>query len=175
MTGAMFLVGCADLDNIHERTITVNRGTADYYNELILLNIARASKGEPLTFVSLANFTGHNTLQGTAGLPTITVGPHTPATPTPERNYGFGPNTVSCTASNDWNASVLDDPASYAGLLAPTNPATIGFFINQGFSREILLFLFVDRMVVTDLSTHVTEEYRNLPFNTHTEYSVLDG
>jgi hypothetical protein len=156
---------CSDIDNLHDRTAIVNKGAADYYNEAILLNIVRASKSEPLTFVAMTTYTGHNSVSGSAGLPTVTVGPHTPAAITPERNYAFGANSVTRSYQNDWNASIVDDPATYAALLAPTNPSTLGFFINQGFSRELLFLLFVDHLIITDMHKNVTEEYLNTPFS----------
>jgi hypothetical protein len=169
---------CAEIDNIESRTETINRGVADYYNESILLNILRASKSEPLAFVSVSSVTGHNTVTGNIGFPTITVGPHTPVispAQVPARNYSFGPNTASRSVANDWTASVVDDAASYAGLLAPVNPAIIGFFLNQGYSRELLFFLFVDRIKIADIRSKTTdpvteekyyrvfEEYENKP------------
>ena len=110
--------------------------------------------------------TGHNTVTGGVGLPTITVGPHTPVTapnPVPARNYAFGPNSISRSASNDFTTNVVDDSASYAGLLQPVTPATLGFFINQGYSRELLFFLFVDRMRLLKLDGSLIEEYENDP------------
>jgi hypothetical protein len=68
---------------------------------------------------------------------------------------------------------VLDDPASYAGLLAPINPAQIAFFINQGYSREIIFFLFVDRIRLLDRHGLVIEEYQNIPFGRQ-DAQVLD-
>ena len=165
---ALSLLGanCSQIDSIDSRAQTMNRGVANYYSEAILLNLIRASRSEPLAFVSLSGVTGHNTIQGNIGLPSITVGPHTPVVPpgvVPARNYTFGPNSTGATVSNDFNASVVDDPLSYAALLAPTNPATIGFFINQGYSREVLFYLFVDRIKIVDAKGATIEEYENAP------------
>ncbi|MGY0576226.1 hypothetical protein ACTGJ9_038805 [Bradyrhizobium sp. RDM12] len=94
----------------------------------------------------------------------------------PARNYTFAPNTLSRSAGTDFNASVVDDGPSYQGLLAPISPATIGFFINQGYSRELLFFLFVDRMRLLNLDGSLIEEYTNDPVGTQDfEVKTADG
>jgi hypothetical protein len=65
-----------------------------------------------------------------------------------QRLFVFGPNTFGGTNSNDFNISVIDDPASYAALLAPVDPATIGFLINAGYEQGRVLFLFISRIHV---------------------------
>jgi hypothetical protein len=165
----VILGGCSEIDAVNSRTNTMNEGVANYYSEAILLNVIRASRSEPLSFVSLTTLQGHNTINGSVGLPAITFGPHTPVVAPaqiPARNFTFAPNTLSRSASTDFNASVVDDSASYQGLLSPISPATIGFFINQGYSRELLFFLFVDRMRLLNLDGTLIEEYTNDPVGT---------
>ena len=179
LTALLTLGGCSEIDAIDSRAQTMNESVASYYSEAILLNVIRASRSEPLSFVSLSGLTGHNTITGNVGLPAITIGPHTPPvapTPVPARNYVFGPNTVSKSVGNDFNANVVDDSATYAGLLAPINPATIGFFINQGYSRELLFFLFVDRFRLLNLDGTLVEEYTNDPVGVQDyEVKTKDG
>lgn len=179
LAAIMLAGGCTEIDAVNSRTSTMNEGVANYYSEAILLNVIRASRSEPLSFVALTSLQGHNTINGGVGLPAITLGPHTPVLPpaqVPARNFTFAPNTLSRSASTDFNASVVDDSASYQGLLAPISPATIGFFINQGYSRELLFFLFVDRMRLLNLDGTLIEEYTNDPVGTQDyEIKLADG
>jgi hypothetical protein len=62
----------------------------------------------------------------------------------------FGPNVVGGTNSNDFNISVIDDPQSYAALLKPVDPATIGFFIDEGYEQARVFLLFLSRIQVYD-------------------------
>jgi len=153
------LAACSTVDTVDSRAESMNQSAAAYANTATLLNIVRASQYEPLSFVSVTGITGHNTLTGTLGLPNGTFGPNQTAT---QRLFIFGPNSVGGTASNDFNVSVIDDPGSYQALLTPINPAVIGFFISQGYPRELLFYLFVDRLWIERTPGH-WYEYDNHP------------
>lgn len=112
---ALFLSGCTDIDAVNSRTDTMNEGVATYYSEAILLNVIRASRSEPLSFVSLTTLQGHNTINGSVGLLDNLRSSHAccAACVVPARNYTFAPNTLSRSAGTDFNASVVDDGPSY--------------------------------------------------------------
>jgi hypothetical protein len=71
----------------------------------------------------------------------------------------LGPNSASRTNSNTFNVSVIDDPASWAALLAPVNPAILAFFVNQGYPRELMFFLFTDRLRQVETEQVVETKY----------------
>jgi hypothetical protein len=147
--------------SIEERAETVNLAAATYVSSAILYNVLRASEAEPLNFVSFTGVTGHETSSAAIGLPTIIIGPGR----TPEQHlFLFGPNTVSASSSNDFNISVVDDPASQAALLTPVDPATMGFFINQGYNPDHVFFLFISKIVDLDKSGKVIRAYENEPY-----------
>jgi hypothetical protein len=127
----------------------MNVAMTDYRNEATLLNIVRASRNEPMNFVALTGATGHATLGGTQGLPTVTFGPDIPvitATTKIPRNYAFGPNSINEAASVDFTVSLLDDPGSYAALMTPLDPAMMGFFFGRNWPATLLLPLFVNEI-----------------------------
>jgi hypothetical protein len=141
------LTGCNTLGSVQERAEGVNKTTAGYAASAILFNILRAKEAEPLNFVSLAGVTGHITAGASLGLPTVVVGPgRTPA----QNLFLFGPNTISGSEGSDFAVNVVDDPASFAALARPTDPATIGFFINQLSNRDLLLFLLISKFDIVD-------------------------
>jgi hypothetical protein len=143
---AFILANCALVDKLDTRADQLNRTFTDYRDLSTLLNIVRASRNEPMNFVVMTGTTGHGTLTGNEGLPTFIVGPGTPAAPVNARNFVFGPNTLSESASNDFNVSVLDDPQSYAALMTPVDIGTIAFFFQEQLSRPLLLPLFVNQI-----------------------------
>lgn len=139
--------GCTTYQPIDQTAETINRDTTDYYSLAVLLNIIRARWAEPLGFVSVSGITTSDSYSAMLGLPSITFGPNLPTTP---RQFVFGPNSVSRGGNNNVTFGVIDDPASYVALLAPVNPAIIGFLINQGYDRVQLFYLLVDRLRVVD-------------------------
>lgn len=153
--------GCTTYQPIDQSAETINRDTTDYNSLATLLNIIRASRAEPLGFFSVSGITTSDTYGTTFGLPTITFGPNLPSTP---RQFVFGPNSVTRGGNNNVTFGVIDDPASYVALLAPVNPAIIGFLINQGYDRVQLFYLLVDRLRVVDKNGTATY-YINNPEN----------
>jgi hypothetical protein len=117
-----------------------------------------------MNFVAMTGTTGHGTLTANEGLPSIIVGPGTILAPVSKRTYTFGPNTLSESASNDFNVSVLDDPASYAALMTPLEIATIAFFLQEQLPRNLLLPLFISRIrIIPDGTTKIYEFDPSIP------------
>lgn len=139
--------GCTTYQPTDQSAEAINRDTTDYNNLATLLNIIRASRAEPLGFFTVAAINTTDSATANLGLPSIIFGPNLPTTP---RQFIFGPNSVSRMGNNTVTFAPIDDPASYVALLAPVNPAIIGFLINQGYPREQLFFLFVDRLRMVD-------------------------
>jgi len=139
---AILCSGCTSFDPLDQRGETINQNAADYANNAELLNLVRASLSEPLTFVSITGLDGTSSATASVGFPTFVFGPHG----TSPRDFNFGPNTAGRTNSNTFHVSVVDDPGSFAALMAPLNPAMIGFFRREGYANDLLFWLFVDRI-----------------------------
>jgi hypothetical protein len=139
----MLAQACTSFDPLDQRGETVNRNANDYANDATLLNVVRAKLSEPLAFVTITGLAGTQSATGSLGFTGFTFGPHVHTSP---RAFTLGPNSVGRTNSNTVNISVIDDPASFAALLAPMNPAMLAFFINQDYPRDLLFFLFVDEI-----------------------------
>jgi hypothetical protein len=150
---AIVVTACTTLGALEDRAAQINVKSANYSASAIFYNVLRATFAEPLNFVSLTAVTGHGTASASIGLPTITFG--TPA----QKLYSFGPNSISGSEADDFNISIIDDPASFAALARPIDPATVGFFINQFFNRDQLLFLAIAKIDVTDLRGSTTTYY----------------
>ena len=161
--GAALLCGCAAIKNVDEpedRAVLVNKSVAEYTNKAILLNILRSRDRAPLSFTALSQVQGHNNFSGSVGVPSITFGPHLRSNP---RTFTIGPNTVSRQFNSDFTLNVVDDPNTYSALFSPIAPATIGLFASQGYPREIILLLFVDRIQVRPGAGSPWTTYKNEP------------
>ena len=155
------LSGCATFRPEEGRIGEINKSASDYTEQSVLLNVVRSEKYEPLSFIVVTGLDGTNSLTGSLGFAGFTLGPHPAASP---RDFLLGPNAVSRTGSNTFHVSVVDDPPSFVALLSPLTPATLAFFANEGYPRELLFFLLVDHIRVTEPARGSKAKlYRNDP------------
>jgi hypothetical protein len=159
---AVLLSACAVIDPVDSRYDTVSRSLAKARNESIFLNLIRASHDYPLSFVTVANVTPTMTNTSTFGLPAFLFGP--PAgfgtaagaiaslpTASPGRDVIFGNTTASNSTAigTNFNVSTQETSAFYEGFLKPIDLQILDYFIRQGYSRELLFWLFTDSVEVT--------------------------
>lgn len=163
------LSGCTVVDNVDGRVESVNRNINEARNQSILLNIARASLGHPLNFVSIGSVGGSTSLGGGLGLPSLTFGPQKTVA---QRQYTFGGNSLSSSASANFNINPLESKEFYNGLLAPLDMRTAHFFIAQGFPREIVFYLFIDSLTIRNSSgtIHLANDLDSPTFDRFTDY-----
>jgi hypothetical protein len=143
------LTACAVIDPVDNRYDTVARSLAKARNEAIFLNLIRASHDYPLSFVTVANVTPSLTNTTSLALPSFLVGPtfHGVSLPTSQdRDVVFGNTTAGNTTavSTNFNVSTQETSTFYEGFLKPIDLQTLAYFIRQGYSRELLFWLFTD-------------------------------
>jgi hypothetical protein len=161
---AGLLGACALVDPVDPRYDTVNRSLSKARNESILLNIVRAGHDWPLSFTTIPQVNPSMQNVTTVGLPTFQLGPSykPPAVQgtqnagyslgAPLRNVIFGSAnnlTDSLTVSSNFSVSSLETGTFYGGLLTPVSLHDLNYFIRQGYSRELLFWLFADTVEVT--------------------------
>jgi len=153
---------CAVVDHIEPRYDTINRVSAQARNEGILLNIVRASQNLPLNFVAISRVNGSNSMSMSAGLPQFGLGP-APLVELVNRQAIFGSQVFSANgrSDNSFDVSPLESQGFYNALLSPVDLPTINFFVRQGYSRELLFWLFTESARETVAGR--TYEYRNDP------------
>jgi hypothetical protein len=173
---AGLLGGCAFVDVVDPRYDSINRSTAKARNESILLNIVRASHSAPLNFIAFSKVSGQTIVTANAGLPTFNIGSFFPvfgfgggstnliAPPAPQRAFTVSNNTLGGTtnANNAFDISVLETKDFYNGLLRPVDLPELLYFIRQGYSRELLFWLFTESVRVTSPG-QPTVEFLNDP------------
>ncbi len=146
------LGACAVVDPVDNRYDTVSRSLAKARNESIFLNLVRASHDYPLSFTVVANVTPSLTNTTSLALPSFLLGPRFPALPTTvDRDVVFGNTTAGNTTavSTNFSVSTQETSAFYQGFLKPIDLQTLAYFIRQGYSRELLFWLFTDAFTLT--------------------------
>jgi hypothetical protein len=153
------LVGCAIVDSsVAPRSDTVSRNFANARNEAILLNIVRASHNDPLSFSAISQAIPQMSNGTNLGLPTFMTGSPFCPTPTtcsigsssPGRGALFGNQVASDSVSvqTQFTLSTQETHDFYNALLRPVDLYIVNFFIRQGYPRELLFWLFADKIKV---------------------------
>jgi hypothetical protein len=141
------LCGCIAFGSIDKRAEAVNRGVANTQNTALLLNLVRASHGEPLYFTATSGVHGSGSEDFNVSLPAFAIGPGSP------QSYAFGnTNLIDSNTATSFDVDVLNSKDFYAGMLTPLGPDDVNLLFSQGYPREMVLYLVVDRLEVTDLT-----------------------
>jgi hypothetical protein len=166
LIAGMLLAGtlgaCAIVDPVEPRYDTVNRSLAKARNESILLNIIRSSHDWPMSFTTVPQVNPSMQNVTTFGMPSFLMGPNPrcaplPSTvclavpPSPGRDVIFGNQqnfNNSTTVSSNFSVSSLENGSFYSGLLSPVSLHDLNYFIRQGYSRELLFWLFADSIEI---------------------------
>ena len=153
---AGLLSACAAVDPVDSRYDTINRSLAKARNESILVNLMRASQDYPLNFVTISNVTPTLTNTSILGLPTFLFGPgfvsgSTNSLFTPGRDVIFSNSVASNSTaiSTNFSVSTQETTSFYEGFLKPIDLQVLDYFIRQGYSRELLFWLFADAVEVS--------------------------
>src|SRR6185369_6596142 len=160
---AMTLAGCAMLpkERIASSTTDYNLVVEKVQNEMLLLNVVRASKRRPMYF------TGFNLLRGSLSYNFQTGGINIPF-----GKIGTGLNgaysiapSVSYSTSPSFDLSVWDTKEFTAGIMTPVTMDTVYYYlVSLGWPKEMLLHLLVERIEQYDNDKKL-DTYENDPGN----------
>ena len=151
-----FAAACQAIDkaSYEPRSYEVNLGTQNLREELILLNVVRASRFEPLNFTTLSKYTASGSL-GANGSMQRNIGidfqlfRNSGSAPASPSLVGSSPlNTLSAagsmSASNSFDLAPLDNADFYENFLATLAPQQINTLVNAGLSREAVFYSSID-------------------------------
>ncbi len=145
--GLAVLSGCTLVDStLPMRGYGVNVNSGSLREDLILLNIVRASRFEPMNFVSLSKYNASGLLEAGGSMTrnndfnVFSKGGSNPTSVVIKSI--FQPNAKVNTAAN-FDLVPLENKEFYAGLLAQIDLATINLLVNAGLSRELVLHALV--------------------------------
>jgi hypothetical protein len=148
--------GCQMLDSIsyEPRSYQVNLGTQNLREELILLNIVRASRYEPLNFTTLSKYTASGSMGATASAQRnigvdFQLFRNSASAPQSPSLVGSSPlNTISANGalseSNSFDVAPLDNADFYENFLATLTPKHINILVNAGLSRQAVFYSLID-------------------------------
>jgi hypothetical protein len=144
------LCGCQFFDKAtyEPRSYELNLGTQNLREELVLLNVVRASRFEPLNFTTLSKYTasGSVTAGGSfarnLGVDYALVNRGSPtsfvtAGATPANVFGA---TAGGSTSNSFDVVSLDNNDFYNNFLQTLTPENVNLLVNAGLSREVVFY-----------------------------------
>ncbi len=168
------LAGCAVTDHFDDRVGRYDLSAAQSRDTMVLTNIARASHGEPLSFVQLGQISGTTSTGANLGLPSLVIGPASLANSaavhdvifgaSPSGGSGYVGNQANMSGSTSFQATPAETKDFYHGLLQEVEPRTLALFIQQGIARELLFYLFTDKLI-EERSGQPARELRNDPLD----------
>jgi hypothetical protein len=150
VASCLALSGCITYGSIGDRGVSLDQGIGGMMNRGILLNIVRASRDEPLYFLSINQAVGTGMQDIKIGPPQFTLGPHLTL---PEKQYTFGTSGTNIFDNNTtttFTLNVYGNQAFYQGMMQPLSLTEVNLLLNQGFPRELIFFLVIDKAKLTD-------------------------
>jgi hypothetical protein len=181
---AVLVAGCAYNDHFDNRVDRFDIASEQARDQMILTNIVRASKAEPLAFLQIGKVTGVNSSSNQMGLPSLILGPSLPAllkSGLPAPTYGaahagsqfvfganpgasgFAANSLTTSGSTTFDVNPSETKDFYRGLLLSVEPQTLAFFSQQGIAPELLFYLFTEKVV--EEKGGVVTQYVNDPLD----------
>lgn len=138
---ALLLSGCAFTDKYADRAKTYNTESESFYNQVILLNIMRASERMPLQFTDVQTMTGLTTSSASLGF-TSPVGGF-PAATTRVLSSGVGGGTQTT-----FTAAVLNSQDFYQGVSSPISAVEASYFVRTVRPSELIFSMLFDRVTI---------------------------
>lgn len=138
---AALLSGCTFRTGLSRDAVDYNQAAEDVSNRVLLLNVLRAVEREPLHFSELAKVTGTIAATTTLSFALPFDGPLDGFSSTPSSSLRVGPT---------YDVLPLHGKDFMNGIMTPANPELFAYYWEQGWPREMLLFLFVREYRVAD-------------------------
>jgi hypothetical protein len=163
MTLAGVLAGCAMLpkERMASSSTDYNLVVEKVQNEMLLLNIVRASKRRPMYFTGFNLLRGslsYNFQPGNLTIPFGKIGAGL------DGSYSIAPS-VSYSTSPSFDLMVWDTKEFTEGIMTPVSVDTVYYYLYKlGWPREMLLHLLVERMELYSDDDRL-EVYENDPDN----------
>lgn len=136
----LVLAGCTGGKHMVATARDANLALEESTNEMLLLNIIRASQQKPMYFTGLADVSMTDTakLAGTLSLP---FGRNTTSA------FDFSPS-FTFEARPGFKIQILDNKEFIRAIHAPATLDTLDFFLSLGWPAEFLLYMFTESVVV---------------------------
>ncbi len=146
-------LGCVTPGAISRRAVDYNVAAESARNEMLLLNILRARTQYPMIFTGLARITGSLRTEAR-------IGANTSMRKQTATQQAVSPS-VGMIDSPTFTVAVLDSQEFMRGIMTPLNFELIEYLWDQGFTREVLLYLTVERIEVQCPSSNSLQQLVN--------------
>ena len=163
MSLAVFLAGCTMLpkERISSSSTDYNLVIEKVQNEMLLLNVVRASKRRPMYFTGFNLLRGslsYNFQTGDISIPFGKIGAGL------DGAYSIAPG-VSYSTSPSFDLMVWDTKEFTAGIMTPVTMDTVYYYlVKLGWPKELLLHLLVERIEMYSQGKKL-DAYENDPEN----------
>ena len=137
---ALALAGCVTHGALSSRAVDYNTAAETARNEMLLMNILRARDRRPMVFTGLSRITGSVRAESQIGAAAST-GSAAPDVQAFSPSFGF-------SDAPTFDVAVLDSQEFTRGIMTPVGTEILEYFWDQGYNREVLLYLVVDRVEV---------------------------
>jgi hypothetical protein len=145
---SLLLSACVSAGSLATRGTSIDNGVGQMANRGILMNLARASRGEPLYFVSIGNIQATGSTDFRLGAPAFAEGADLTVL---ARQLAFsGTSTfLDNTINTNFQMGVFNTQTFYEGMLQPLGLNDIDLLLHQGFSREMVFYLVIEKAKIT--------------------------
>src|SRR5665213_4437812 len=145
---SLLLSACVSTGSLANRGTSIDEGVGQMANRGILLNLARASRSEPLYFVSIGNVQATGSTDLRLGAPGFTEGASLPLAAREVIQSGSS-TFLDNTINTNFQMGVFNTQTFYEGMLQPLGLNDIDLLLHQGFSREMVFYLVIEKAKVT--------------------------
>jgi hypothetical protein len=143
------LAGCLSQGQIDRRATTFNEQIATFSNKGVLLNLARASRDEPVYFAGLGQLSSTSSTDFRVGAPQFFLGPNLPAVDKIGTFDLSGSTYLDNMTNSQLQVSMLTSDHFYNGILGALSLRDVDLLLHQGYSRELIFYLVIDKAKVT--------------------------
>lgn len=160
------LASCATMVDFSSWAVGYNKSVEQARNQLMLLNVIRASEDMPLMFtgVQVVRGNGQNTVGGSAGITRSTTDTTASGVLASTNVTDALAPSISLQVSSGFNFDVvvIDSAEFLQGLLTPISVSTFNHYTRHGIPVELLSHLLVENITITRAGQS-TVIYRNDP------------
>lgn len=139
---ALATVGCVTHRAISADAVHFNVAVERAQNQMLLVNVLRASQRSPMYLSGISKVTGSIRTQASLDL-TLPFGGDS------ESAFNAGPGVVYAW-SPTFDVAVLDTQEFTRGFMKPVPPGLLAFYVEQGWPQALLLSLLVRQMEITN-------------------------
>jgi hypothetical protein len=161
MAAALLLASCGEVDQFSPRVSRINDNISRVDADDVVRNVARAANAEPLTFVAVSKVTGSRMADLKLGVPTVTFGKHQTSA---QKQFVFSGNVLDNSEGYTLELAQLRTDTFTKGLMQPIPTMEFDTLAEQGFSRELLMYLLIDSIQLDPGNGESIVTFRNQPW-----------